>query len=56
MNNDCLRSKNVSAPCQTCGERLELCHVTPWGFYCGACCPVCHRAPDAEQREAAESA
>jgi hypothetical protein len=39
----CWRSKNVSAPCDKCGAKSEVCHMPTHerGFYCAAHCPVC---------------
>jgi hypothetical protein len=41
MSEPCLKTKNCSTPCEGCGQRPELCHLTPQGFYCSICCPSC---------------
>lgn len=43
---DCWRTRNVSAPCGTCGARPEVVHIPTHerGFFCEACCPVCRAA------------
>lgn len=41
---DCLRTRNITAPCCVCGQRDEVCHVPLTevaGVYCSACCPCC---------------
>lgn len=41
----CLRSRWISAPCQTCGVRpADVLHMPTRlrGFFCGIHCPACH--------------
>ena len=42
LESDCLRTKNCSVPCQRCGKRDEMCHLTPLGLFCADCCPACN--------------
>lgn len=45
---DCLRTRNVSGPCQGCGSMAKLdqpMHLPirgATGIFCGQCCPCCN--------------
>lgn len=49
MSRDCLRTKNISAPCDGCGARPEVLHMPTKlkGWYCPSCCPACVEPPAA---------
>jgi hypothetical protein len=50
---DCLRTRNVSAPCDVCGARPEVVHVPMHGrgLRCPAHCENCSPAATVQQGE-----
>lgn len=58
MSRECLRSRNISAPCDGCGVRPEVVHMPTKlkGWYCVACCPACAPTPEPAEVEQAIAA
>lgn len=62
MSRDCFRSRNLTAPCQTCGVRGEITHcpTRAAGFFCAEHCAVCSPCetapPEARELSAATDA